>query len=200
MLLLYLRGSIDEKTSMISLRISLQVVLTLLLFAIIASRPNAAATPQFDSPQLAIGFKPRTPQQIAAFYEARGFSKPMIDKLKQQCFITTWIHNKSSHVIWLDLSQWQFSNASGAIERRNRQYWKTVWNKMHIPLAHQSTFRWTLLPETLDFQPGEREGGNIILPRDVQPIQIQATFPTQADKSGTPIIIKFSPLQCAKNS
>lgn len=185
---------------MIFLPIPFQILVTLLLSAIIVTRADAATAPRYDSPQLTVGFKSRTPQQIAAFYEARGFSKPMIDRLKQQCFITTRIHNKSSHVIWLDLSQWQFSNASGAIERRDRQYWKDVWKKMQIPLAHQSTFRWTLLPETLDFQPGEREGGNIILPRDDQPIQIQATFPTQADKSGTPIIIKFTSLQCAKDS
>ena len=180
--------------------IPIYLLLTLLLITFPVVGLNAAEPPHYDSSQLSIGFKPRTPQQIAAFYEARGFSKPMIDKLKQQCFITTLIHNKSSHVIWLDLSQWQFSNATGAIERRNRRYWKTVWNEMQIPLAHQSTFRWTLLPETLDFRPDEREGGNLILPRDDQPIQIEAIFPTQADKSGIPITIKFSPLRCAKDS
>lgn len=142
---------------------------------------------------------PRPPQQIAAFYEARGFSKPMIEKLKQQCFITVWVHNKSSHVIWLELPQWRFSNTNGVVERRDRHYWKAVWNKMQIPLAHQSTFRWTLLPETLDFQPDEREGGNIILPRDYRPIHIQATFPTQTDKFGTPITVSFNNIQCAKN-
>jgi hypothetical protein len=180
--------------------IPIQPLLTLMLITSPVAGLNAAEPHLYDSPQLSIGFKPRTPQQIAAFYEARGFSKPMINKLKQQCFITTWIHNKSSHVIWLDLSQWQFRNATGSIERRNRRYWKTVWNDMQIPLAHQSTFRWTLLPETLDFRPGEREGGNLILPRDDQPIQIEAIFPTQADKSGIPITIKFRPLQCAKDS
>ena len=182
-----------------SLRKTAYLSITILLVTSIVARLNAAEPPQYDSPELTIGFMPRTPQQIAAFYEARGFSKPMIEKLKQQCFITIWIHNKSSHIIWLDLSQWQFSNTAGMLNRRDRQYWKVMWNKMQIPLAHQSTFRWTLLPETLDFQPDEREGGNIILPRNAKPIQIQATFPTQADKSGTPINIKFKPIQCAKD-
>jgi hypothetical protein len=142
---------------------------------------------------------PRPPQQIAAFYEARGFSKLMVEKLKQQCFITVWLHNKSSHVIWLELSQWHFSNTGGVVERRDRHYWKAVWNEMQILLAHQSTFRWTLLPEILDFQPDEREGGNIILPRNDRPIQVRATFPTRADKSGTPITVSFNNIQCAKD-
>ncbi len=185
---------------MMYLRLPAHFLLSLLLFTSSVSPLFAAEAPSYESSQLAIGFKSRTPEQIAAFYEARGFNKPMIDKLKQQCFITTWIHNKSSHVIWLDLSQWQFSNTTGVIERHHRQYWETVWDEMQIPLAHQATFRWTLLPEALDFQPDEREGGNIILPRDDRPIQIQATFPTLADKTGTPITIKFSPLRCAKDS
>ena len=162
-------------------------------------RLEAAQPVAYDSPHLAIGFMPRTPQQIAAFYEARGFSKPMIDKLKQQCFITVWIHNKSSDILWLDLPQWQFSSPAGKIERRDRQYWKSIWNEMQIPLAHQSTFRWTLLPETLDFHPDEREGGNIILPRSDQTLHIQVTFPTRADKSGTPITLRFNDIHCANN-
>lgn len=173
--------------------------LAIFLSITLAGVSNAATAPQYDSPELAVGLIPRTPQQIAAFYEARGFNKPMIEKLKQQCFITVWIHNKSSRVIWLDLAQWRFSNADGVITRPDRRYWKAVWNEMQIPLAHQSTFRWTLLPESLDFQPDEREGGNIVLPRNDKPLMIQATFPTGADKSGMPITINFNSIQCAKD-
>lgn len=173
--------------------------LAIILSITLAFESNAATLPQYDSPELAVGLTPRTPQQIAAFYEARGFNTSMVEKLKQQCFITVWIHNKSSQVIWLDLVLWRFSNSDGVIERRDRHYWKAVWNEMQIPLAHQSTFRWTLLPEILDFRPDEREGGNIILPRDDKPIQIQASFPTGADKSGTPIKVNFKNIQCAKD-
>jgi len=70
---------------------------------------------------------------------------------------------------------------------------------MQIPLEHQSTFRWTLLPEILDFQPEEREGGNIILPRSDQPMQIHASFPTRADKSGDPLTVIFNNIKCAKD-
>ena len=182
-----------------SLRHLIYPSLAIILSISLTTRSNAANFPLYDSPELEVGLMPRPPQQIAAFYEARGFSKQMVEILKQQCFITVWVHNKSSHIIWLELPQWRFRNAQDVIERRDRYYWKSIWNKMQIPLAHQSTFRWTLLPETLDFQPGEREGGNIILPRDNRPIQIQATFPTQRDKSGTPITVSFNNIQCAND-
>jgi len=182
-----------------SLRNIIYLLLPIHLSLTPASWSNAATPLQYDSLELAVGLIPRTPQQIAAFYEARGFNTSMVEKLKQQCFITVWIHNKSSQVIWLDLVQWRFSNSDGVIERRDRHHWQAVWNEMQIPLAHQSIFRWTLLPEILDFQPDEREGGNIILPRDDKPIQIQASFPTRADKSGTPIKVNFNNIQCAKD-
>ena len=173
--------------------------LALFLSLTLVCGSNAATPPQYDSPELAVGLMPRTSQQIAAFYEARGFTRTMIEKLKQQCFITVWVHNKSSQVIWLDLAQWRFSNTDGVVTRFDRHYWKAVWNEMHIPLAHQSTFRWTLLPESLDFQPDEREGGNIVLPRNDKPIMIQASVPRGADKSGIPITINFNSIQCAKD-
>jgi hypothetical protein len=171
-LLLYL-GKLLLSITLMSLHNLIYSSLAIFLSITLICGSNAATPPQYDSPELAVGLMPRTPLQIAAFYEARGFNKSMIEKLKQQCFITVWIHNKSSQVIWLDLAQ--------------------------LPLAHQSTFRWTLLPEILDFQPDEREGGNIVLPRDDKTIDIQATFPTGVDKSGMPITIRFNKIQCAKD-
>ncbi len=153
---------------------------------------------QYANKQIKIGFSPRTAEQIAAFYEGRGFSKAMVNKLKQQCFITVGIHNKSHDVIWLDLANWTFKNANGEFKRFSRAYWKSVWKKMNIPLAHQSTFRWTLLPEALDFRPNEREGGNIILPFSDKPFTLQAHFKTKADKSGKAFTAQIKNLQCAR--
>ena len=196
--MLYLLVLAIYKTLMQTQTIRLQSIAGLL--ALFLSVPGGADTmPVYDSPDLAVGLMPRTPQQIAAFYEARGFSKPMVERLKQQCFITVWVHNKSDHIIWLDLARWKFSNSTGTVTRRDRHYWKAEWNEMQIPLAHQSTFRWTLLPELLDFQPEEREGGNIVLPRSDKPMQFNANFPTGENKSGIPISVVFNNIECAKN-
>ena len=173
-----------------------------LLFALpilVNISPLHAATKykaQYNDEKIKLTLLSRSPEQIAAFYEGRGFSKKMINKLKQQCFITVGLHNKSSQILWLDLSNWYFTNHNGEIRRLNRKYWKSVWKTMNIPLAHQSTFRWTLLPEVLDFRTNEFEGGNIILPASNQPFTLRAQFATKADKSGKAINIQLNNIQC----
>ncbi len=146
-----------------------------------------------------IKFVPRTANQMASFYEARGFPKEMLNVLKQQCFITVGISNTSNKKIWLDLSSWTFSAAGKAIKREHRDYWKKRWQEMDAPLNKQSTFRWTLIPETLDYLPGEHEGGNIVLPFTKQYISVSATFATGENKQGTPITIHTDKLFCAED-
>ena len=67
---------------------------------------------------------------------------------------------------------------------------------MNIPMAHQSTFRWTLLPELLDFHPREKEGGNIIISRLGKPFSISARFDTGKERQGKPITMNFNNLTC----
>lgn len=159
----------------------------------------AAGEISFDSDRLTVTLTPRTPQQMSAFYEARGFGREMIDPLSAQCFITVLIKNKSRDIVWLDLDHWRFGNADGAVVRRDRAYWRKQWEASQVPLAHRSTFRWTLLPEQLDFRPGEHEGGNIILPRTGKPMTITARFDTGADRSGEPVLVEFGQVECAEN-
>ncbi len=149
--------------------------------------------------ELEMKFMARTPDQMVSFYEARGFPKAMLDVLKQQCFITVGIQNNSDDKIWLDLSTWTFSSAGKPIKREHRDYWKKRWQEMNIPLSKQSTFRWTLIPETLDYLPGEHEGGNIVLPFTKEPISVTATFATGENKQGEKISITIDKLFCAEN-
>ena len=163
------------------------------------SNLSAMTKAQYESKLLTVKISTNAPQSISAFYEARGFQKKMLDILRQHCFVSVFIRNKSKDFIWLNLSQWKLTNADGEITRLDRNYWKAKWQTMDIPLAHQSIFRWTLIPEQLDFHPNEREGGNIILPRLDKPFNITATFPTKADKQGSPITINFNNIECANN-
>ncbi len=169
--------------------------LILIPYFLLASTPAAEA----GSALLKIEFTPRSPEQMAAFYEARGFPRPMIDILKQQCFITVRIHNNGEGVIWAELDNWHFDANGKTLKREHRDYWKRRWEDMQVPLASQSTFRWTLLPEALDYQPGETEGGNIILPRTGSPITLQATFRTGVDKNGPVIRRRYENLRCAED-
>ncbi|MFN2309253.1 MAG: hypothetical protein ABR553_05890 [Gammaproteobacteria bacterium] len=178
------------------LQSSVRCLVSCLLLVCAASA--AASGPHIhDSTRLSVSLDARTPQQIAAFYEARGFSRPMIELLRAQCYLTVFIHNKGADVLWLDLGHWRFADAEGAVERLDRGFWQRRWQDMAIPAAHRATFRWTLLPERLDFRADEREGGNIILPRTGRPFTVSARFDTGADRSGVPIEITFNDVQCA---
>jgi len=147
-----------------------------------------------------IEFTARSPNQMGSFYEARGFPKSMLNILKQHCYITAGITNLSNQKIWLDLSQWQFSSAGEIIKREHRDHWKQRWQSMGIPLSQQSTFRWTLIPESLDYLPGEHEGGNLVLPFTNKPITLKATFATGEDKQGKEIVIFTNKLFCAEDA
>lgn len=149
---------------------------------------------------LEITFIARTANQMGSFYEARGFPQNMRDILKKQCFITVGIQNNSNKKIWLDLANWKFSAAGKPIQRDHRDTWKQRWQKMGIPLNKQSTFRWTLIPEQLDYLPGEHEGGNIVLPFTRETISLTATFATGENKQGKKITIKTDKLFCAEDA
>ena len=153
-----------------------------------------------NTPELEIKFISRTPNQMASFYEARGFPKEMRDVLKKQCFITVGILNKSNTKIWLKLTDWRFSAAGKPLKREHRDVWKKRWQDMGMPLNKQSTFRWTLIPETLDYLPGEHEGGNIVLPFTDKPVSLTATFATGKNKQGKKLTITTDKLFCAEDA
>lgn len=172
-----------------------RIMLVVLAFTALQSRAGENS-PSVDP--LHITFTPRTPEQMAAFYEARGFPAPMVEALKQQCFITVGIHNLSDQVIWLDLSSWKFTADGKPLLRRHRSWWKQKWEQMGIPLASQSTFRWTLLPEQLDYFPGEHEGGNILLPPMQGTIYLDTAFATGKDRKG-PTLLRRYELTCKED-
>jgi hypothetical protein len=165
-----------------------------LVAAVASAQPVKVTTPELE-----VRFVPRTPNQMSSFYEARGFPKNMLSIIRQQCFITVGIQNNSDTKIWLDLNSWEFSAAGQPVIRENRDYWKDRWQKLEIPLNKQSTFRWTLIPETLDYLPGEHEGGNIILPFTQGAISLKATFATGEDSQGKTITITTDKLYCAED-
>ena len=173
------------------------VILSVLFYSLLSPAGFAATRATFENENLKVRIATNAPQPISAFYEGRGFQKNMIDVLKQQCFVSVFVRNKSNDFIWLDLSYWKFKNVDGKITRLDRNYWRSRWKEMKIPMAHQSTFRWTLIPEILDFYPKEKEGGNVILPRTGKPFSVSAQFDTGKNRTGKPIIINFDNITCA---
>lgn len=172
-------------------------MLNTLAILVIAASASVQLPHRIQHDGIRLELLPRTPDQMASFYEARGFPVEMIDVLKQQCFITVRLHNLHDDILWLELANWSFSVDGKPLERLHRDAWKQRWQAMDMPLPSQSTFRWTLLPETLDYLPDEQEGGNIILPRVGGDIKLHATFKTGNNKDGAVINIDYNKLRCA---
>jgi hypothetical protein len=166
--------------------------------------PAGAMDPPWPGPfvendRLLMVLIPRTPEQMAAFYEARGFPPAAIERISRTCFLTVHIENRSRDVIWLQPGQWRLRDSGGTIRRLDSDYWHTQWDAIELPQASRSTFGWTQLPEVRDLQPGEPVGGNIVLPGSTQSFDLSARFQTGADKRGTLITADFRNVTCPKS-
>jgi len=142
----------------------------------------------------------RTPEQMAAFYEARGFPKAAIHELDRFCFITTSVTNKTREVIWMRLANWIFTDKEGQVLKRvHRKDLLARLQKIGLAQQYRSTFRWTLIPEVLDYRPEEREGGNIALPRTTKPFHLKAEFVMGAKEEGKHIFVELDDLRCVED-
>ncbi|NOX91826.1 MAG: hypothetical protein GXP18_05070 [Gammaproteobacteria bacterium] len=149
----------------------------------------------FENAQLRLQLFPWSTEQMAAFFEARGFPTAMIEELSAYCFFTASIKNKRNAVLQLDLTNWDFVSRDGRLQRIPRSQWPPLWKKMNVPLASQSTFRWMLLPETLHFYAHEKEGGNIVLKKTKAIFSLRARFGL-GENTG-PVVAMVNNLQCA---
>lgn len=140
---------------------------------------------------------PRTPEQMAAFYEARGFPPAAIAKIKATCFVTVHIENRSQQVIWMEPDTWKFSSGDQPLQRLDSSFWDTQWDAIGLPQANRSTFRWTRLPAVRDLQPEESVGGNIVFPGTTGSFDLEANLQTGQERRGKQLRIRFENVNCA---
>jgi hypothetical protein len=141
---------------------------------------------------------PRTPVQMAAFYEARGFPPAAVKKLKATCFVTVHVENHGRRVIWLEPETWKFTSNGQPLDRLGSDYWEAQWEAVGLPQANRSTFRWTQLPAVRDLQPDEEVGGNIVFPGTTGAFNLEAALPTGQDRRGTQLLVRFENIVCPR--
>jgi hypothetical protein len=156
--------------------------------------------PYLETDALLIGLVPQSPDQTAAFYEARGFPRAAIERIRQTCFVTVHIENKSKDVIWLELDQWRFTGNGKPLHRLDDSYWRGQWDGIDLRQASRSTFGWTQLPPVRDLQPDEPVGGNLVFPGDTDILTIEAKFHTGTDRQGEPIRVGFGNIRCSQEA
>lgn len=143
---------------------------------------------------------PHTREQMAAFYEARGFPRGAIDRITATCFVTVHIENKSNRVIWLEVDHWKLSSDGREIRRLGADYWQRQWDETGLPQANRSTFGWTQLPGVRDLQPHEPVGGNIALPGSTTNFDLEARFFTGKHRRGGMLEVRFENVTCPENA
>ena len=174
-------------------------IVTLLLSVALLSQSAVAdgKNPlKYEDEQVSMRLVLRTPEQLSAFYQGRGFNQAAIDRILETCFITPIIHNKTLDAVWLELGNWQFEAGKQPIARITRDYWSGKWREAGLPQAQQSTFGWTLMPEVRDLRLDEGVGGSVVIPLQSQPFTMTANFHTGLDKKGKIKTIVFEGIQC----
>ncbi len=151
---------------------------------------------KYEDEQVSMRLVLRTPEQLSAFYQGRGFNAAAIESILDTCFITPIIHNKTLDVLWLELDNWRFSASGQELARIKRDYWAGQWRLASLPQAQQSTFGWTLMPEVRDLRLDESVGGSVVIPLQSRPVTMRANFHTGADKRGATKTIVFEAIQC----
>ena len=173
-----------------------------LLAALVCTRAYALDEPYpgpfVENDQLLVVLIPHTREQMTAFYEARGFPRDAIDRIRKTCFVTVHVRNKSRSVIWLEQKNWRTSSNNKPLQRLGSDYWSGQWDDIDLPLASRSTFGWTQLPLVRDLQPDEPVGGNIVFPGTTESFDLEARFYAGKDKRGGMLVTRFENIQCPK--
>jgi hypothetical protein len=164
-----------------------------------ARAQDDGARQQAEHGGLRLSAAPRTPDQIAAFYGARGFPREAVAALSGACLITFGIRNDRDGVTWLEPGRWRFRAADGtAVRRITRQEWNARWDALDVPAASRATFGWTQLPEQRDLRPGEPVGGNLAIAPVAGPISLEARFHTGEDRGGPDLVLRLEGLRCPR--
>lgn len=179
----------------------LPVLLLLLLgWSAAAEERREFQGPYIESDDLLVVVVPRTPEQMAAFYEARGFPPEAIALIRETCFVTVHIENKSDNILWLDLDEWRFTAEGRPAARIGMRDWAARWDAIELRQASRSTFGWTQLPALRDLRPGEPVGGNIVFAGDTDTLTIEARFPAGPDRQGQAVSVGFGKLRCTRDT
>lgn len=177
------------------------MVRVLLFFLIILPAGFPARAAHLGQDDLEFSLSPRTPEQLVAFYTARGFAPEAARMIAASCFLTVGIVNHGKDVVWLEPARWRFETLDGRPLRRiAREEWEERFERLAVPLAQRATFGWTQLPESRDLQPGEPVGGNVALEAAPEPFRVIARFRTGADGNGPPLELRVDRVVCPRST
>lgn len=145
-----------------------------------------------------IQLNPLMPEQVRAFYLARGFSNKVIELIAHSCVYQTVIKNISAEnnarSVSVDLSNWRLIDERGESGIESKSSWQQKWSDMGETESAIIAFQWATFPWQQDFElTGDYGWGMILLgPITGESFDLIARWKV----GGTPFQQKIEQLNC----
>jgi hypothetical protein len=99
------------------------------------------------------------PDQIRAFFLARGFEGEEVERIARACVFQTIFRNDGDRPVEYDLEDWSLLNRGERRPLRTRERWDAEWQTHPIDEPARIALRWALLPTVQGFEPGDYNWG-----------------------------------------
>ena len=98
----------------------------------------------------------RLPDQTRAFFQGRGFSADIANKIASSCIFQTVGHNISqgedSGAVSISLEQWLVKYARAQRPLKHKETWDSEWPEGRVSKASRIAFRWAMFPTEQSFE------------------------------------------------
>jgi hypothetical protein len=118
------------------------------------------ATWQTETDGIQVRLTQISPDQVRAFYQARGFSPEAAERYASECVFMTVVRNIGDIPVEHRLADWRYVVA-GQPDRaiRSKAEWEALWKQSGVSEAARIAFTWAQFPDTQTFAPGDWNQG-----------------------------------------
>lgn len=102
------------------------------------------------------------PDQLRAFYEARGFHPEAVERIAGACVFQTELRNTGGAPISVDLAAWRLVVNGTPRPLTPKADWLKEWTARGVAPAARLAYRWATFPERQTFQPGDWNMGMLV--------------------------------------
>ena len=101
----------------------------------------------------------RLPDQTRAFFQARGFTPAVADRIAAACVMQTIFRNDGGRALGYSLDDWVIRHGSASRSMLTREHWARAMDANETSEAARIALNWSLLPTRQDFEPGDYNWG-----------------------------------------
>jgi hypothetical protein len=101
-----------------------------------------------------------SPDQVRAFYQARGFPAATAERYADECVFMTVVRNIGDTPILHRLADWRYAVSDQPPRAiRSKTEWERLWRRLGVNEAARIAFNWAQFPATQTFAPGDWNQG-----------------------------------------